>query len=625
MLQVFRSSRSNIFVWVLIGLLIVALAGFGLGNAVSGMAGSAVAEVGDRTITPRRFVRAYQTELQRLRQMTGQATLTENQARVFGLDRQVIGQLLAAEALTQAAVDGGLSAGDLRVRDAIVANPGFQGLTGGFDAQAYDFTLSQLGMTTRDYEQTVRDELARDLLIESIASPIAMPDAAARTILAHEREVRTARYITLPLSRIPELSETPSDADLQSFLDDNADSYRTPERRRITAALVRPETLAAGVPVTDEDLQAEYDARLDEFQQPEGRILGRVVFPTEADAEAARALIEDGSASFSDIIAERGLAPSDADLGTVTATDLRGAARDGIFGSDEPGLFGPFDTDLGPALFQVNAVVPASSVSFEEARDGLRQEIALEEARFLVGDEVAAVEDALAAGATVESLATATALVLEEATVTAGQRSGLAGDPVVYRAAQRLAEGELTEVLDLSDGGIAVLRLDAIVAPALPDLDAIRDLVADDWAVAERQKALRAEADGFAARLSAGETFEAVAEDAGQSLAETGALTRDGAGAALPAPVIADLFDLADAGTLVAAAPDGGVLVVQLDEVQPFDPASEEGALRLEALSSALSGSIATDVVSTFAAGYQTQAGVRLNQSLLDATFTQLP
>ena len=90
-------------------------------------------------------------------------------------------------------------------------------------------------------------------------------------------------------------------------------------------------------------------------------------------------------------------------MGDVGPDDL-GAAADAVFALTEPGVVGPFASDLGPALFRMNAVLPAQETTFEEAKVTLTGEAQLDAARRAIGDKLEAIDDALAGGATLEEV-----------------------------------------------------------------------------------------------------------------------------------------------------------------------------------------------------------------------------
>ncbi|MEM9270526.1 MAG: SurA N-terminal domain-containing protein, partial [Pseudomonadota bacterium] len=122
MLNIFRSSRSNVLVWILLGLLIVGLTGFGLSGTVSGLSSQNVARVGDEGVETDTFMRALQNEISRIQQQTGQP-IGMAQAQEFGIDRQVLSSLVGLAALDNKAAEMGISVGDEAVREAVLTMP----------------------------------------------------------------------------------------------------------------------------------------------------------------------------------------------------------------------------------------------------------------------------------------------------------------------------------------------------------------------------------------------------------------------------------------------------------------------------------------------------------------------
>ncbi|MBT6925839.1 MAG: SurA N-terminal domain-containing protein, partial [Marinovum sp.] len=135
-------SISKGFVWVILALLIVGLAGFGATN-LSGNIRS-VGAVGDKQIEVQRYVRALQEELRRIQQQVGQP-ISFQQAEAFGIDQQVLQQLLVARAIDHEASSLGLSICDENLRKQVVGVSAFQSIDGSFSRDNYRFALENAG------------------------------------------------------------------------------------------------------------------------------------------------------------------------------------------------------------------------------------------------------------------------------------------------------------------------------------------------------------------------------------------------------------------------------------------------------------------------------------------------
>ena len=96
MAKALRSKSTNVFVWILMLLLIVGLAGFGAGSF--GGSFSSIGSVGNEKVPLKTYIRALNNQINQISQQTGQQFSLE-QAKVLGVDRQVLEQVLAIAAL----------------------------------------------------------------------------------------------------------------------------------------------------------------------------------------------------------------------------------------------------------------------------------------------------------------------------------------------------------------------------------------------------------------------------------------------------------------------------------------------------------------------------------------------
>ena len=177
-----------------------------------------------------------------------------------------------------------------------------------------------------------------------------------------------------------------------------------------------------------------------------------------------------------------------------------------VFGPTSPGVYGPAPSLLGPALFRVNAILPAVATSFEFAEAGLRQELALGRAINLVGEEGVNLDNLLAAGATFDEIAAETQFRQSTLSWHQGLTEGLAADPDFVAAAQDLTEGADPFPVTLADGSIVLMRLDGITEPALRPFEDVKDQAMAAQKAASETAAIAAFADTIKAEVSAGKT-----------------------------------------------------------------------------------------------------------------------
>jgi peptidyl-prolyl cis-trans isomerase D len=610
-------SLSRLFVWIILGLLFVALAGFGIGSFGGGA--SRVGTVGDAEITAQDYARALQNEIRAQIAQTGQP-VNLSDLRAQGLDEAVLQALVARAALANEAAAMGLSVGDAEVARAIQGIEAFQGVDGSFDRESYEFVLGQEGLGPREFEEDVREDTARALLQSAVVGGIRPPAAYAEAIAAFQGETRDLSVLTLSEADLADPVPAPTPEDLTAYYDDNPDRFERPEARRITYAWVTPTAMMDGVEVDENTLRRLYEDRIDLYRQPERRLLERLAFGSEADAQAAFDAIAAGETDFDTLVAERDLTLDDVDLGEVDRGDLPAGAAEVIFADTEAEILGPLPSSLGPALYRVNAVLEATETPFEEARDDLREELADEAARRAIADMREEIDDLLASGATLEELAETTEMTLGRIDFTAASEDGIAAYEAFRAAAADIGEGDFPEVLDLSDGGIFALRLDEIVPPAVPPLAEIEQEVAAAWRVTEVRTALAQRAEDLVAQITTGAALEELGEVTQERL-----IRRQDTIPGLPPTLVAQAFGLEAPGDVVAIPGAQTAHVVRLDAVNPANRAGADTAALVQFVNQAVAQSLAQDIFESYGRALQADAGISLDQSVINAVHSQFP
>lgn len=609
-----KTSIGNIIVWILLVLVMIGLGGFGVTNFGGGV--TTLARVGDREIEVNDYARALQQELNALSAQVGQP-IPFSQAQAFGLDTQVLQTVITRAALDNEAARIGISVGDATVAAEITQMQAFQGSAGTFDRDAYRFTLERNDLTEAQFESGIREDVARSILQGAVVGGFAAPQALTETLTAYAGERRSYSWLALTEADLPAPLAEPTEADLQAFYDANIADFTKAEAKRITYIALLPEKLAPTMEVDEATLRDLYDQRIGEFMIPEKRLVERLVYPTEAEAQAARARLDAGEVTFDDLVAERGLTLDAIDLGDVSKADL-GAAGEAVFALAEPGVAGPAMSDLGPALFRMNAILAAQETTFDAARETLSAEMRVDAARRAIGARIDEIDDLLASGADLEEVAQEAGMDLATLDYIPGETAeGIAAYPEFREAAEALQEGDFPEVIQLDDGALAALRLDEIVPPTPIPLDEARDAVTEGWRAEALAKALAARAEAVKTEVAAGASLGAYG-----IVTVTRAVTRDAFVEDAPAALIETVFTLAE-GDLAVVQGDGLAGLVRLDAILPAETEGEDAIALREAISIRAQQTLAQDAFQIFTNALSNEAGIQIDQSAVNAVHAQ--
>ena len=606
-----KGKTKNFFVWIILGLLFVGLMGFG----ASGLSGNItnVGTVGEKPLS----VQSYYNELQqqigiRSAQVGRQISFPE--AEADGLPIRALQLAVAERSLDNEAASLGLSVGDDTISDQVFSNPAFRGADGAFDRAAYRAALGQSGLSVREYETTLRDGAARALLQGAVYTGIPDPAAFGDTVAKFVREGRTFTWAPLDADSVDVVLDDPTEDELQAHYDANPDAFTSPETRVIRYVWLTPAMIQDDVPVDEDELRAEYDDRIAEFVQPERRLIERLAFSDEASAQAALDAIQSGETTFPDLVAERGLSLEDVDAGDVSEAEM-GEAGEAIFALNTGEVTGPFPTDLGPAIFRMNAILAGREVTFEDALPTLREDEAALRAARIIDDQIDPITNLLAGGALLEDVAEQTDMELDTIEWQADNSQGIAAYAAFRELASAQDTADFAELTQLDDGGLFALEVLEIRAPALIPLDEARMEVVAGWEAEASAAAVIAAAQAKADQLrSAVQDFGFLELDATQE----NAMTRRGFINDAPTDFLTQVFEM-DLNE-VRVLPNGdGAIIVRLDDITGADPEDEAYTAEAAAVAESAGEGIAQDVYELYSRAVQLQTDVQINDAAVNA------
>lgn len=607
-------SPKNIFVWIVFGLLAVGLMGFGA-TGFSGT-GRSLGKAGDTDISVQSYRTALGARLAAERAADG-TPMPIATAQAQGVTGQVLSKLVTDRVLDNETTRLGLSVGDNAVLAQIVSTPEFSGPDGTFDREIYGYQLARIGQTEAGFESEIRADMSRSLLQRAVLAGMLTPAGLVDAIVAHSAQTRTVSWVELTETDLTAPIPTPDESDLRAFYDANQDQFMAPESREISAAILLPEMLRDRVELDETDLRALYDQQIDIYQQPERRLVERLIFSDQDKVDAAFARLTSGEVDFDALVAERGLDLSNVDLGDVSRADL-GDAAEAVFATEPNQIAGPVPTPLGPALFRVNAILAGQDTPFEDALPALRAELGMARATRQIAHSREQIQDLIAGGAAIEDLAERTDMEQRSFSWSTGSTEGLAAYGAIADALPGLNQGDFPSLIELEDGGLAVLRLDAITpATPIPFGTAMADL-ATAWRADALAQALDARATEITAALENGSDFA----DLGLTQEVIVDMARSDVIASAPNGFHPVVFET-DPGVIARVSSQGREAILRVDSIADGPTDSPDLIAGRAALESVLSQSFADDLLTTYAQQLQMQTDVTVDQGKVAAIHAQ--
>ena len=359
-----------------------------------------------------------------------------------------------------------------------------------------------------------------------------------------------------------------------------------------------------------------YNKNIDEYKKPERRLVERLNYLDLAAAKSAEARLKSGDVDFDGLVQERGLTLNDVDLGDVSSNDL-GDAAEAVFGISSGETTAALEGNLGAVIYRVTGIINAQETPFSKVREELKREFALDQARRLIELEQTRLEDLLAAGATLEELASESEVSLETTIYYDGVDTGIAGYSAFRSAANAVTEADFPSMIPISGGGILAMRLNQILPQRPQEFDIVKDDVSSKW----HEDALREALDTLG-----NERIQLVQN--GEPLANLGSkyqiaenVQRNGNIADIPASVIARAFELNE-GEFAMVEGTEQVYVVQTVAITEGNENSEQARSIKKSFVTQLDQALANDIFQVFVSQVQQSVGVTLNDQALSAVHT---
>ncbi|WP_162914337.1 peptidylprolyl isomerase [Taklimakanibacter lacteus] len=619
MLDSMRNAAKSWVAKVLMGLLVLSFGVWGIEDMFRFSATSALATVGDQDISSQQFTESFRRWLQNYQQQTGQ-TITPEQARLLGLDRQFLNGMIRDAALDAEADKMKLAVSDNQLADIIRANPLFHDAQGNFDPRRFAEVLRQNGLNEAAYLASERQRFLRGSLADTVQANFVAPNTLKEAVYRHRNEQRDARYFVLrPAEQdIP----APSEQDLKTQWEKNSAQYTAPEYRVIAVIKADPEDLAPAIQIPDTELQAAYDKYKLDYFKPETRAILQIPFPSVDEAKKAKERIAAGT-DFLALARERGLTDADASLGELSKDKIFDSIiADAAFGLAQDQVSDPVQGKLSVVLLKVTKITPEKQSTLDEVKPELTSRLQLEKARSAVQTTYDTIEDARAQQKSFEDIAKEVNLKLVITPPVDAQGLGKDGKEVdvpfknnVLKQSFESDTGVENDVLTTPSGGFVWYEVREVTPSAVKPFDMVKAQVESDWKAQKLREVALEKAKQMVERARNGTGFEALAGEAKAEIKTVLGLKRNETTNEFDQQAVAALFMVSENGFAYALEGDGkGAKVMQSQAVliPTFDPNSEEAKTISKALSDGAGGNLAAG----YAADVQNEVGVYVDENM---------
>ena len=536
MLQSIRDKATGWLAYVIIGLIAIPFALWGLGEYFGGAGPLVAAEVNGQEIPVRIVHQETRAQREQLARMFG----GEIPADVFderAIRSSALEALIQRELLRQATDDAGFRASGRGVIREIRAIPAFLE-DGRFSPERYRTVLEAQRISPGDFERDMAQSIVLAQIQQAIEASGDPPMDKAAEFARLRNQIRVASWRIFAAADFDRPDVVGDDA-VQAFYRENPDRFTTAERLQIAYLRLDPEAIETQIDVTEEDVREHYEVNAQRYAEPELRRVRQILIDHDtADAEArVRELRQriDAGEDFAELATEysddRLSADRGGELGQIARGDLDQILETVIFSLPGGLISQPVQTRLGWHLVEVIAIEPSRPQPFEEVREEVERDLRdrrAEQRQIQVLDDLLAQTfenpDSLgpASRATGLEIRTTDWFTLESG-------DGVARFPPVREAAFSTPvrrDGRNSEAVDLPDGSTVVLRVEERQEPRVLPLEEVVGEIVEILQQDAAAQAAREQGEAVLEALVNGRTVAELAEEEPQAWLQSVSVNR---------------------------------------------------------------------------------------------------
>ncbi len=531
---------------------------FGLQNYTSGGSEKPVAEVGDYKIYQADANRAYQNRVAQLKDQYGDQyspdLFNEEAVRQESLNRLVQDQLVL-----QTVSNDGYVASNKAILEVISKIDAFQ-KNGQFDKATYEQLLQARGLTTTSFVATIRTGIERDQFINAIVDTTLVDDSEINDFYRLNNQTRDIKYLSLPISSVI-ADVVATEEEINKNYTQNEHLYKTPAEASIDYVELSLDNLMLEINPSEEELLAFYESESQSFTLAGHRRASHILFEAaegtnESDAEKKRSQAEsvlnrikngeDFATLASEFSDDIGSAKVGGDLGIITEGMMGVEFEKTLASLQEGEVSEVFQTIYG---FQIIKLISKESDKVQPYKDIENKVLALfkstiasekfyqmaerfAELSFENPDTLAPIVDELGLS------------IQQQANVTENSGEGIAAFDKVRHATfnEDVLAGNNSDAIELAPEHLVALRIAQHTPEDVMPLQAVKAVVELSVKKDKAVKLLSDKAAEMLAKAKTGVPIKELASLDGISLVDVGPVTRNEQ--SVPAVLLRDTFSM---------------------------------------------------------------------------------
>ena len=617
--------------WFVKGILILTALSFMSLFGVSGYLGSAgknqaIIKVDDVVIYQDEINEQYNHEVQMAKNLFGDNLEITDNMKVSILQGIVQKDLVNA-VINKTADDLGVNISDELVKKIIYSQNEFLDADGKFSIEKLRRLLAASGWTEQRYIDTLRQDIKKQHLVQNPVSDINIPKFMNPYVAQLENQKKVFKYIEINPEKL-KIDRKISKEELEQYYQDFSGSFMHPESRDVSVVDLSLDKLTSGFVPSDEEIQSYYNENQEQYVIPEKRNILQMVFDNENDATNAMVQLNDGKDFYAVAQELANQDKAETELNDVSQDMLIEDMSEPVFSLNLGEVAGPIQSEMGWHIMKVVKITPKKETKLSDAKEkiieAIRKEKAYDEAYKVIAD----IEDSIAAGSTLEDLASKYKVKISQiksltddgkAKIVPSGLGKLLRDGDFVETAFSYNTGEISQVLEGEDS-FSIIRVDDVIEAHPKSIQEVKPEIEKMWADNEREAIAQELVNDVTHDLENGDKIDEIAPRFGLAVKTSKPLKRTESFAGLSTLQMEEVFQEDLGSAKVIRNDDIQLLIVPSKVIKAEVNISDD---EMEVLRSKIKADISQDNANTLINAYGNNYDVRVKYKYLGLTDQQ--
>lgn len=280
MLDKIRNNTQSKFAKIVLGIIIIPFALFGIDSYLSSIGDDVyAAKVNGESIT----IQSYQNALNRVKdQFLNQNTPPDPAIfETAEFRKSVLDGMIASKLVAQETSRANFVISDSQLSQYILGMPGFQ-RNGKFDQEAYDNLAMRQNLTPKKLDELIRKDLAKQQVKDSLNKYVFVTKEKIQKLVDLAYQKRDISMLELRLDDYFKKVKV-TDEEIQKYYEENPKNFIMPDQVKVNFLLYSVAEILPTVEISDEEVKQYFQDNKAQFEASQQRRAKHILFLTDSD------------------------------------------------------------------------------------------------------------------------------------------------------------------------------------------------------------------------------------------------------------------------------------------------------------------------------------------------------